>query len=92
MVKPLHGLVTYRMQRNAAGKYVRVSGSWRGQDKNNGEAEPSRFEYAKFEITNRTRALWRQDPNSQEVTKWFLFPLPKSELNKNYGLIQNPGW
>ena len=27
-----------------------------------------------------------------EVKKWFLFPLPITELNKGYGLVQNPGW
>jgi hypothetical protein len=92
MTKPLHGLITYRMQKNAAGKWVRVYGPWMGADKDAGEVEPSRFEYEKFEIQNRKHALWGQNPTSQTVTKWFLWPFPQSEINKQYGLVQNPGW
>ena len=92
MTKPLHGLLTFRMQKNAEGKWVRVYRPWKGDDKNANEAEPSRFEYEKFEISNRKHALWGQDPTSQTVTKWFLWPFPQTEINKNYGLIQNPGW
>lgn len=25
-------------------------------------------------------------------TKWYLAPIPQSEINKNYGMTQNPGW
>ena len=92
MTKPLHGLITYRMQRNAAGKWVRTYGPWMGDDKNAGVAEPSRFEYEKFEIENRKHALWGKNPQSTEVAKWFLWPFPQSEINKQYGLVQNPGW
>ena len=90
--KRLHGLVIYRMEKNAAGKWVRVARAWRGNDKDNKVAEPSRFDYAKFEITNRKRVLWEKDPNSIEVAKWFLWPFPQTEINKGYGLVQNPGW
>ena len=55
------------MEKNAAGKWVRVARAWRGNDKDNKVAEPSRFDYAKFEITNRKRVLWEKDPNSIEV-------------------------
>jgi len=24
--------------------------------------------------------------------KWYLSPFPLSEVNKGYGLVQNPGW
>lgn len=92
MTKPLHGLLTFRMQKNAEGQWVRVYRPWKGDDKNANEAEPSRFEYEKFEISNRKHALWGQDPTSQTVTKWFLWPFPQTEINKGYGLIQNPGW
>ena len=27
-----------------------------------------------------------------EVKKWLLAPLPQAEINKKYGLVQNPGW
>jgi hypothetical protein len=39
--------------------------------------------------------MWDLDPNGpdgQKVKKWFLFPMPITEINKGYGLIQNPGW
>lgn len=92
MTKPLHGIMTFRMQQNDQGKWVRVYRAWMGADKNSGEAEPSRFEYEKFEISNRKHVLWGKDPNSQEVAKWFLSPFPQKEINKAYGLVQNPGW
>lgn len=92
MTKPLHGIITYRMQKNSQGQWVRSYNSWLGSDKDNGVVEPSRFEYEKFEITNRKHALWGEDPNSQTVTKWYLWPFPQTEINKGYGLIQNPGW
>lgn len=92
LTKPLHGILTYRLWRNTSGKWVRRYTAWIGDEKNGGEVEPSRFEYEKFQIRNREHALWNQDPNSQTVTKWFLMPFPQSELNKQYGLVQNPGW
>ena len=92
MTKPLHGLLTFRMQKNADGQWERAYRPWKGDDKNANVAEPSCFEYEKFEISNRTHALWGQDPTSQNVTKWFLWPFPQTEINKGYGLVQNPGW
>jgi hypothetical protein len=55
-------------------------------------AEPDHFKYEKFTLQNRRRVMWDKDPNSLEVKKWFLFPMPITEINKGYGLIQNPGW
>lgn len=43
-------------------------------------------------ITANSRYLWNKDPKSNEVKKWLLDPLPQAEINKNYGLVQNPGW
>lgn len=92
MTKPLHGIITYRMDQGPTGAYIRQYIPWRGDNKNGGAAEPSRFEYQKFEIQNRKHVLWGADPNSQEVAKWYLWPFPKTEINKGYGLVQNPGW
>ncbi|MEB3374934.1 RagB/SusD family nutrient uptake outer membrane protein [Bacteroides sp. CR5/BHMF/2] len=25
-------------------------------------------------------------------TKWYLQPIPQNEINKAYGMTQNPGW
>ena len=54
--------------------------------------EPYCFTYPKFAIQNRARYLWDHNPNDPEVKKWLLMPMPLSEINKNYGLVQNPGW
>ena len=50
--------------------------------------EPTDFEYERFTFNNRARVFWSQgfDP------KWYLFPFPQTEINKGYGLVQNPGW
>ena len=94
MTTQLHGIITYRMQRNSKGQWVRNYNAWIGPDKdaNGAASEPTRFEYEKFEIQNRRHALWGMDPNSPEVTRWYLWPFPQSEINKGYGLVQNPGW
>ena len=92
MVKHLHGMATYRMIKNAQNQWVRRNAPWFGDDKNGGMSEPSRFEYEFFELTTATRALWGQDPNSLNVKKWLMSPFPADEINKGYGLIQNPGW
>jgi len=35
-------------------------------------------------VQNDTKYLWRDS--------WYLMPFPIAEINKKYGLIQNPGW
>ena len=92
MTKRLHGLVTYRMMQNSKKEWIRVSRPYIGDDKKAGEKEPSVFDYEHFELQNRSRVLWDLNPNDLEVRKWLLMPLPLSEINKNYGLVQNPGW
>ena len=92
MTKQLHGMATYRMIKNAQNQWVRRNAPWYGDDKNGGMAEPSRFEYEFFELYQGKRALWGMDPNSKEVKKWFMMAFPQDEVNKGYGLIQNPGW
>ena len=92
MTKRLHGLVTYRMMQNSKKEWVRVSRPYIGDDKRAGQKEPSVFDYERFELQNRARYLWDYSPNDLEVRKWLLLPLPLSEINKNYGLVQNPGW
>lgn len=94
MVKPLHGMATFRMIQNAQNKWVRKTTPWFGDDKNGGLAEPARFEYEPFELIQGRRVLWdyQDDPNNPEVKKWLMMPFPQDEINKGYGLIQNPGW
>ena len=92
MVKPLHGMATFRMIKNSQNQWIRRNSPYFGDDKNGGMAEPARFEYEFFELMQGKRVLWGQDPNSNDVKRWLMMPFPQDEINKGYGLIQNPGW
>lgn len=46
---------------------------------------PTSFTYKKIELSKRS---WCDNWD----TKWYLSPIPVTELNKNYGMTQNPGW
>jgi hypothetical protein len=74
--KTLHKLDTYRKD-GVEAPYV------------DGEAYPSGFRYAKLPITESARSWWRPGGWS---SKWLLEALPIDEINKGYGLTQNPGW
>lgn len=83
--KQLHGL---RMYRQKDGKDYNFQ--WQGkQEKENGYEPnyPTHYRYEKYEIQNVRRSWWRNWDN-----KWFLSAFPPTEINKNYGLTQNPGW
>lgn len=41
-----------------------------------------------YETTDLPSRSWRETWD----TKWYLAAFPPTEVNKNYGLIQNPGW
>lgn len=76
--KPLHGIRIYR----ADG----IEDSW--SDKGLPEdTRPKEFRYEKFQLSNVSRVWWREFN-----TKWYLAAFPPSEINKGYGLTQNPGW
>lgn len=62
-------------------------GQWFGTEKDKGGTWPE-FNYIKKEISNPTRVWWKNGFD----TKWYLSPFPLAEINKNYGLVQNPGW
>ncbi|MDE5997756.1 MAG: RagB/SusD family nutrient uptake outer membrane protein [Muribaculaceae bacterium] len=92
MTKKLHGMATFRMIKNAQNQWVRRNAPWYGDDKNSGQTEPARFEYEIFDLTQGYRVFWDMDQNSNELKKWLMMPFPQDEINKGYGLIQNPGW
>ena len=74
--KTLHGLRIYRVD---------------GKDEEWSEekgAYPREFTYEVFPLANSTRYWWTAgfDP------KWYLSAFPIAEVNKGYGLTQNPGW
>ena len=74
--KVLHGLRIYR----ADGK----EGEWNNEP----GTYPRQFTYEVFPLANSTRYWWTAgfDP------KWYLSAFPIAEVNKGYGLTQNPGW
>ena len=93
MTKRLHGIATLRMMQDSQRKWNPVARPYIGDDKNNPSVrEPYCFSYVKFELQNRARYLWDYQPTDKEVLKWLLMPMPLSEINKGYGLVQNPGW
>ena len=61
---------------------------WSGTDGNSSAYPyPTEFRYESFVLSNPTRAWW-----SNFSPKWYLAAFPASEVNKGYGLTQNPGW
>jgi len=54
-----------------------------------GEAYPTAFRYDTYVFTANARAWWRP---GFFTPKWYLQALPLPEINKDYGLTQNPGW
>ena len=90
--KTLHGLLIYRLDENGQ----RVELPWyNGQRSDNSLTpddenfyEPTHFDYVKTPIKVGARVWWTNGFNS----KWYFQPFPITEVNKNYGLDQNPGW
>ena len=81
--KQLHGLFIYRLDENGQP----IESPWYGNDQGK-KPYPTRFKYVKDPIDKPTRYWWTAgfDP------KWYLSPFPATEVNKGYGLVQNPGW
>ena len=81
--RPLHELVTWR--KTAEGeKDLRVDTRW------DRTIEPwPNFIYEKRQIAAGARRWWTP---GYWTNKWYLSPLPRPEINKGYGLTQNPGW
>lgn len=91
--RPLHGLQIFRLVKNDAGEWERSETQWYNTRTSQVEGtpgyyEPSHFDYEKVDITTGRRYWWESGFDA----KWYLQPFPISELNKNYGLIQNAGW
>lgn len=83
--KPLHGLVIHKLKLQD-GQWVNDDSKWTGTNEKS-TPQPTHFSYKKFQIGNRARVWWDGfDP------KWYLQPIVQSEINKGYGLVQNPGW
>ena len=82
--KPLHEIRVYRLDDNG-NRLTEADGdqSWK-----QGTPWP-KFEYEKPQIANGARRWW--DPGYW-TNKWYLDPVSRLEIQKGYGLTQNPGW
>ena len=78
--KVLHGIKVYPLDENG-NRLVGDDLRW----------DPStpwpKFEYEKPEIVDPVRVWWTSWSN-----KWYLDPVSRIEIQKGYGLTQNPGW
>ena len=82
--KHLRGMHIYRLNDNNE----RVLEPWSTES---GEPFPTKFEYEEYYIEGgNPRYVWSEP--DRWSNKWILAPLPPDEINKNYGLTQNPGW
>ena len=80
--KPLHEIRIYRL--DAAGN--RLTG---GDQRWDPTTPWPKFEYEAPVIVNGARRWW--DPGFW-TNKWYLDPVSRIEVQKKYGLTQNPGW
>lgn len=53
--------------------------------KGNQVNNPTSFTFSTYELASR---YWANSWDS----KWYLAPIPQTEINKGYGMTQNPGW
>ena len=93
MTKQLHGLMQRRLIQSGTVFKTRDI-AWVGSDRDNdaSSTQPIDFLSTKKNITGNSRVLWGSDPKSTDVQKWLLSPIPQAEIDKKYGLVQNPGW
>jgi len=80
--KPLHEIRIYRLDGNG-NRLTEGDQQW----------DPStpwpKFEYEKPQIVNGARRWWDA---GYWTNKWYLDPVSRIEIQKGYGLTQNPGW
>ena len=83
--KPLHEIRIYRLDSN--GNRMSPDGS---EDVRWTQGDPwPKFEYEKPQITVGARRWWDA---GYWTNKWYLDPVSRVEIQKGYGLTQNPGW
>ncbi len=84
--KQLRGMRIYRID-SAGNRLVGNDAKWDPEK----EAFPTQFEYEAYNIVGGyPRFQWTHPENWSPRN--YLAPLPPDEINKNYGLTQNPGW
>ena len=83
--KPLHEIRIYRL--DDAGNRMGDGGA---TDVRWTQGTPwPKFEYEKPQITNGARRWWDE---GFWTNKWYIDPVSRVEVQKGYGLTQNPGW
>lgn len=88
--KPTHSLRMWR--KDAAGNKMDPADYEGNTSLQPGEPWPSCI-YEKVPCTVNVRVWWDTDDQTSKWTdKWYLSPLSRNEINKGYGLNQNPGW
>ena len=55
------------------------------RSKGNDINHPTSFTFDTYTINKR---FWATNWD----TRWYLAPIPQNEINKKYGMTQNPGW
>jgi len=86
--KPLHEIVIYRLDAN--GNRMGKDADGNDVDTNWDPSTPwPKFEYEKPQIVNGARRWWDE---GFWTNKWYLDPVSRDEIQKGYGLTQNPGW
>lgn len=79
--KPLHEIKIYRLDEN--GNRITEDTKW------DSTTPWPKFEYEKPQIQIGSRRWWQAGGWSN---KWYLDPVSRIEVQKGYGLTQNPGW
>lgn len=86
--KPLHEIRIWRLDSN--GNRMGVDADGKKVDVRLADGEPwPKFEYDRPQITNGARRWWEP---GYWTNKWYLDPVSRDEIQKGYGLTQNPGW
>ena len=81
--KRLHGVKIYRL--DDEGNIVKSP--WKGTNDEKTKPFPTRFSYERITISER---YWQKP--GMFSPKWYLSAVPTQEINKEYGMTQNPGW
>lgn len=93
MTKQLHGILQHRVMQEGS-SFVYRDKAWVGADRDAdaSSTQPLDFVTKIVNVVGNNRVMWGMDPTSNAVRKWLLSPIPQAEINKQYGLVQNPGW
>ena len=87
--KPLHEIRVYRLDENGNRMGVDSKGNVTDDVRWQQGTPWPKFEYEKPQIVNGARRWW--DPGYW-TNKWYIDPVSRVEIQKGYGLTQNPGW